>query len=82
MLATILVAVVLFGLLFAGMAIGVILANKPVKGSCGGLGAAGLDRDCEICGGDRNRCREEKGGQPPRNARQSPGASRGPQAPE
>lgn len=46
MLTTVL-AILFFSLLFAGMAIGVILANKPVKGSCGGLGASG---DCGLCG--------------------------------
>lgn len=69
MLTTILLTVVLFGILFAGMAIGVILSNKPVKGSCGGLGAVGLAGECEICGGDRARCREQEadipGGQSP-----------------
>ncbi|MEX0730068.1 MAG: (Na+)-NQR maturation NqrM [Aquisalimonadaceae bacterium] len=66
MLTTILAAIVLFGLLFAGMAIGVILSNKPVKGSCGGLGAVGLGGECGVCGGDRSRCREENGVQPER----------------
>ncbi len=59
MLTTLVVAILLFLLLFAGMAIGVIFSNKPVKGSCGGLGAAGLKGDCDICGGDRDRCRKE-----------------------
>ncbi|MCC5809389.1 MAG: (Na+)-NQR maturation NqrM [Ectothiorhodospiraceae bacterium] len=65
MFTTLLVAIVLFFLLFAGMAIGVILSNKPIKGSCGGLGAAGFSGDCEICGGDRDRCREENEGAQP-----------------
>lgn len=58
MLATILASFVIVALLFAGMAIGVILSNKPVKGSCGGLAALGMKDGCEICGGDQDACDE------------------------
>jgi len=30
--------------------------RAPIKGSCGGLGAVGIDQECEICGGDPQRC--------------------------
>jgi hypothetical protein len=40
----------------AGMAIGVVCGRRPIAGSCGGLGALGIDAECEICGGDRARC--------------------------
>ncbi|CAM3525192.1 (Na+)-NQR maturation NqrM [Parendozoicomonas haliclonae] len=46
-----------FGLLLliiAGMSVGVIFANKPIKGSCGGLGNLGLKDSCPICG-DENK---------------------------
>lgn len=59
MFATILISIIVVGVLFAGMAIGVIVSNKPVKGSCGGLGSLGLSSDCDICGGSRAKCDEE-----------------------
>jgi hypothetical protein len=43
----------------AAMAVGVINGRAPIKGSCGGMGALGIDTACEICGGDPQRCDEE-----------------------
>jgi uncharacterized protein len=60
MLMTIIAAVALVTLLFACMAIGVILANRPIKGSCGGLAQLGLDGNCTVCGGKRERCPERR----------------------
>ena len=47
-------------LLVAGMSIGVIFSNKPIKGTCGGIAALGMDRSCDICGGDMKKCDEEQ----------------------
>jgi len=58
MLMTIVAAVIFMGLLFTAMAVGVILSNKPIKGSCGGLATLGMKEGCEICGGDRGKCEE------------------------
>lgn len=49
-----------FLVIVTGMALGVIFSNKPIKGSCGGLGAVGIDADCEICGGNPGKCEEEQ----------------------
>ncbi|GAA6130441.1 (Na+)-NQR maturation NqrM [Halopseudomonas sabulinigri] len=45
-------------LIVAGMAIGVMMGRKPIAGSCGGIGATGLDKSCGICGGDTTKCEE------------------------
>jgi hypothetical protein len=43
-----LITFALIGLSFIGMAIGVILSNREVKGSCGGLGQI-MGEDCDFC---------------------------------
>lgn len=43
-------------LIVAGMAIGVLYGRQPISGSCGGLNNLGIDGECEICGGDPNKC--------------------------
>lgn len=60
MMATIIAAVVFMGLIVAAMAVGVIFADKPIKGSCGGLNAIGMKEDCEICGGNDDVCEEQQ----------------------
>lgn len=54
-----LISAAVIGVVMAGMAIGVIMGRAPIKGSCGGMGALGIDTACEICGGDPRRCDEE-----------------------
>ena len=49
-----LITFLVFGLVVAGMAVGVIMGRGPIKGSCGGMGALGIDTACDICGGDPN----------------------------
>ncbi|MEE4659604.1 MAG: (Na+)-NQR maturation NqrM [Halieaceae bacterium] len=56
---TFFLATVIFCLVVVGMAVGVIFSNKPIKGSCGGIGALGMDTGCEICGGNPQVCEEE-----------------------
>ena len=54
-----LVSMLVIGMVIAAMAVGVMAGRQPIKGSCGGLGAVGIDQSCEICGGDPMRCEEE-----------------------
>ena len=61
-MTTFILAAVIFGLVMAGMAVGVIFQDKPIKGSCGGLANVGLGGTCEICGSDTSKCDEETDG--------------------
>lgn len=56
----VLLAFVVLVLIVIGMAIGVIMGRKPLKGSCGGVGAALGEKDytCPLCGDDPNKCDE------------------------
>ena len=45
-------------LVVAAMAVGVIFGRKPIAGSCGGIANLGIEKECSICGGDRNKCEE------------------------
>lgn len=58
-MAMFLISTLVIGLVIAGMAIGVIMGGSPIKGSCGGMGALGIDTACDICGGNPQKCDEE-----------------------
>ncbi len=45
-------------LVVAAMAVGVIFGRKPIAGSCGGIAALGIEKECSICGGNRQKCEE------------------------
>jgi hypothetical protein len=40
------------------MAVGVIMGGKPIAGSCGGIANLGIEKECSICGGSREKCEE------------------------
>ncbi len=45
------VTVVVISLFLTAMAVGVLLGQKPLKGSCGGLNMVmGNDEECQFCG--------------------------------
>ncbi len=53
--------VLVFGLMLLvvlGMAVGVIFGRKPIAGSCGGIANLGIEKECSICGGSREKCEE------------------------
>ena len=58
-MATFVLTLIIFGLVIAGMAVGVIFQNKPIKGSCGGLNNIGLGGKCDVCGSDTSKCEDE-----------------------
>ena len=43
------------------MAVGVMFGRRPIAGSCGGLKNLGIAGECEICGGDPDRCDSSRG---------------------
>ncbi|MBD65771.1 MAG: Na(+)-translocating NADH-quinone reductase subunit E [Halobacteriovoraceae bacterium] len=45
----IIITTVVFLIAFTGLAIGAIIAGKPVKGSCGGIGAMFGSSACDMC---------------------------------
>ncbi|WP_347329615.1 (Na+)-NQR maturation NqrM [Marinimicrobium locisalis] len=65
----VLVSVLVMLLVVVGMSVGVLFGRQPLKGSCGGVGAALGEKDyvCDLCGNDEDKCKEI-------NERQQPGS--------
>ena len=40
------------------MSVGVLFGRKPVQGSCGGMNNIEGLKECEICGGEPQKCKE------------------------
>lgn len=45
-----------FVLMVLAMCVGVLMGRKPIAGSCGGMSALGIDTECDICGGNPDKC--------------------------
>ena len=50
---TVYLSIIILGIAIFGLSIGVIFNDKPIQGSCGGIGA---DESCTICAGDTEKC--------------------------
>ncbi len=59
-MTTFLLAFAVLLLIVLAMSVGVIFANKPIKGSCGGMSALGMETECDVCGGDTSKCDKEE----------------------
>lgn len=64
------IALVVMLVIVAAMAVGVMMGRAPLKGSCGGVGAAlgEPNYSCEICGGDPAKCDAEPSGEKSRDS--------------
>lgn len=45
-------------LVVLGMSAGVLAGRAPIAGSCGGIANLGIEKECSICGGVREKCDE------------------------
>jgi len=59
---------VVLSVIIVAMSVGVLMGRSPIKGSCGGMAALGMDTACDICGGDPKKCDEEQEAQAKKNA--------------
>ena len=56
-MSELIIAFLIIALAFAGLSIGLILRNQPIKGSCGGMANLQDGSTCEICGASNpNSC--------------------------
>lgn len=55
-MATFLAVLAFMLIVVAAMSVGVMFGRQPIKGSCGGMAAIGMESECDVRGGDKSRC--------------------------
>ncbi len=60
MMTVFILTLVIVVLIVVGMSVGNLFGRGPIKGSCGGMSALGIDTACDICGGNPSLCDEEQ----------------------
>ena len=58
-----LIVFAVMALVLLGMSAGVLAGRAPIAGSCGGIANLGIEKQCSICGGVREKCDEVNAGQ-------------------
>ncbi|MFT7185475.1 MAG: hypothetical protein ACI84K_000855 [Pseudohongiellaceae bacterium] len=58
--------------LVVAMSVGVLMGNKPITGSCGGMSALKMEVACDVCAGDKAKCENEEEYEPSQEAYSSP----------
>jgi hypothetical protein len=58
-------------LFFALMGIGLLVARKPIRGTCASLSNINIGGPCEICGGDPAKCETNDDDAPRRDTRET-----------
>lgn len=58
-MTTFILAFIVLLLIFIATSVGVLLGRAPIKGSCGGMAALGMETECDVCGGDKDKCEKE-----------------------
>lgn len=53
-----LIVFAVMALVVLGMSAGVLAGRAPIAGSCGGIANLGIEKQCSICGGVREKCDE------------------------
>lgn len=49
-----------FAVFFIAMSLGLLIKQRPLQGSCGGVAKLMGNDECEICGGDPNQCESQQ----------------------
>lgn len=60
LISVFLVTLAIFGASVLGLAIGVVLSDRRLKGTCGGLSqVTGEGGECQMCGTTTNECQDK-----------------------